>query len=565
MSSPAIFSIRSRIAQAGKAKAQTAAEPVTSTRRGYAISLGPRKDMGKLLAKAVKKVIRGVAALTLRLRGNQKAGEAAEQPKLTAAMPQAAPAVLKAAPIQEALAAPVAVPSLPEPALPPPVAAPSLAEPALPPQETAKTAPPDAGTVACAKAPDISEPSAKPSKVDEVANNALDALKKASRTPRLSHANPNRFRGGNYRQTVGRAHATGEALLNIIRNPGSGEAARALALALGDIPARPLPEAVADWYPAEQNAEITEIWRALAGRHPKAAEEFSKFLDKLSGHPSAGAKTFRADIRGWLSHLAVSPDLLKQTFFSAEEASSSCDDRIGLALYEMRGHILADKIGRGLFDEDIGGFVLELRKEFRMKALQEFGAEKVEALVEGFKKGLGPDRLAQLGKNDFEIEAVLRGEFVDEIEIHLDLPLALRDRLQLDFGALDKRYMSKLKDADYAAAEALAKRRENAEFPVWFANSHHWNALLQRLQPEKHAAFMEQRAAVLEEVLQTLDASVDAEIAKMDKRELAKEQGNPRDRIAKRMTDELAANLAMPLTAEILAAKGFSAMLNPVW
>ena len=372
----------------------------------------------------------------------------------------------------------------------------------------------------------------------------------------------NRFRHfTHYKNTASASRLIGAGFQNHDLGPRSAAAARARALALGDIPARPLEQAVADWHSRADKDAIAAIWLPLAKENPEEAEAFSKFLDKLKGNFSAKSREFQDRVVEWLRQVAASPELRRETFLSAEDASISCMDRIGSVFNEMQGHLVYEKIRQGVFDADTSALVKEMRNEFRKKQLQEIAAKKTQALVESFKKSLGPERLAKLADKTFEIEAILREDFVDEVQIHVALLRKLKDALDLDLGGLEIHYASKLTPADFVEATKTVMEKEDAEFGVWFANSPQWDAMLQRRFPEKHAAFVKARYEGIEAAEKTRKDDVAARIAALNLPDDEDVQAG----LGKAIADKVSEDLKQPLTQEILKLDKCRKILDPVW
>ena len=205
--------------------------------------------------------------------------------------------------------------------------------------------------------------------------------------------------------------------------------------------------------------------------------------------------------------------------------------------------------------------VAGMRNEFRKKQLQEIAAKKTQALVESFKKSLGPERLVKLADKTFEIEAILREDFVDEVQIHVALLRKLKDALDLDLGGLEIHYASKLTPADFVEATKTVMEKEDAEFGVWFANSPQWDAMLLRRFPERHAAFVKARYEGIEAAEKTRKDDVAARIAALNLPDDEDVQAG----LGKAIADKVSEDLKWSLTGEILKLDKCRKILDPVW
>ncbi|EDR8159065.1 E3 ubiquitin--protein ligase, partial [Salmonella enterica subsp. arizonae] len=167
--------------------------------------------------------------------------------------------------------------------------------------------------------------------------------------------------------------------------------------------ARALHLAVADWLmPArEGEPDPADRWHT-SGQEDNAAA-FSLFLDRLRETENFEKDPgFKAQISSWLALLAEDDVLRAKTFAMATEATSSCQDRITLALHQMKNVQLVHNAEKGVYDNNLPGLVSTGREMFRMEMLERIALEKVRTLA-----------------------------FVDEIEVCLAYQNKLKESLEL--------------------------------------------------------------------------------------------------------------------------------------
>ncbi|WP_416042239.1 NEL-type E3 ubiquitin ligase domain-containing protein [Edwardsiella ictaluri] len=132
---------------------------------------------------------------------------------------------------------------------------------------------------------------------------------------------------------------------------------------------RALHLAVADWLtPAEADEEASaKRWWAIGKEDDAAA--FSTFLDRLKKTKNNQATDFHVQIASWISQLAQDDELRAKTFDMATESTSSCEDRVTLAMNNMKSVQLVHNAEKGKFDHDIPGLVSAGREMFRLEQL----------------------------------------------------------------------------------------------------------------------------------------------------------------------------------------------------
>ncbi|EEJ5746105.1 type III secretion system effector E3 ubiquitin transferase SspH2 [Salmonella enterica] len=242
--------------------------------------------------------------------------------------------------------------------------------------------------------------------------------------------------------------------------------------------ARALHLAVADWLmPArEGEPDPADRWHA-SGQEDNAAA-FSLFLDRLSEtenfEKDAG---FKAQISSWLALLAEDDVLRAKTFAMATEATSSCEDRVTLALHQMKNVQLVHNAEKGVYDNNLPGLVSTGREMFRMEMLERIALEKVRTLA-----------------------------FVDEIEVCLAYQNKLKESLELTSVTAEMRFFgaSGVTASDLRSAERQVKAAENSEFSEWLLQWGPLHSVLERKEPERFNALREKQISDYEHTYQML-------------------------------------------------------------
>ncbi|ENI0598548.1 E3 ubiquitin--protein ligase, partial [Salmonella enterica] len=242
--------------------------------------------------------------------------------------------------------------------------------------------------------------------------------------------------------------------------------------------ARALHLAVADWLmPArEGEPDPADRWHA-SGQEDNAAA-FSLFLDRLreteNFEKDAG---FKAQISSWLALLAEDDVLRAKTFAMATEATSSCQDRVTLALHQMKNVQLVHNAEKGVYDNNLPGLVSTGREMFRMEMLERIALEKVRTLA-----------------------------FVDEIEVCLAYQNKLKESLELTSVTAEMRFfgVSGVTASDLRSAERQVKAAENSEFSEWILQWGPLHSVLERKEPERFNALREKQISDYEDTYQML-------------------------------------------------------------
>ncbi|EIR1989124.1 E3 ubiquitin--protein ligase [Salmonella enterica] len=242
--------------------------------------------------------------------------------------------------------------------------------------------------------------------------------------------------------------------------------------------ARALHLAVADWLtPArEGEPDPADSWHA-SGQEDNAAA-FSLFLDRLreteNFEKDAG---FKAQISSWLALLAEDDVLRAKTFAMATEATSSCQDRVTLALHQMKNVQLVHNAEKGVYDNNLPGLVSTGREMFRMEMLERIAREKARTLA-----------------------------LVDEIEVYLAYQNKLKKPLGLSSVTAKMRFfgVSGVTASDLRSAERQVKAAENSEFSEWILQWGPLHSVLERKEPERFNALREKQISDYEDTYQML-------------------------------------------------------------
>ncbi|EMJ3206687.1 E3 ubiquitin--protein ligase [Salmonella enterica] len=242
--------------------------------------------------------------------------------------------------------------------------------------------------------------------------------------------------------------------------------------------ARALHLAVADWLTPEREGEPdpADSWHA-SGQEDNAAA-FSLFLDRLreteNFEKDAG---FKAQISSWLALLAEDDVLRAKTFAMATEATSSCQDRITLALHHMKNVQLVHNAEKGVYDNNLPGLVSTGREMFRMEMLERIAREKARTLA-----------------------------FVDEIEVYLAYQNKLKKPLGLTSVTAKMRFfgVSGVTASDLRSAERQVKAAEKREFSEWLLQWGPLHSVLERKEPERFNALREKQISDYEHSYQML-------------------------------------------------------------
>ncbi|ARD39744.1 hypothetical protein F8538_16510 [Edwardsiella ictaluri] len=240
---------------------------------------------------------------------------------------------------------------------------------------------------------------------------------------------------------------------------------------------RALHLAVADWLtPAEAGGGISaDRWQAIGSEDDAAA--FSRFLDRLKETKNNLAYDFHVQIATWLTQLAQDDGLRAKTFAMATESTSSCEDRVTLAMNNMKSVQLVHNAEKGEFDDDIAGLVSVGREMFRLEQLELIAREKVKTL-----------------------------RSADEIEVFLGYQNQLKKSLELTGTTEAMQYFdeSKITESDLQSAEIQVKSAENSQFGEWILQWEPLHNVLIRKEAEDWKALINKKMADYEREYQEL-------------------------------------------------------------
>ncbi|HAU2799105.1 TPA: type III secretion system effector E3 ubiquitin transferase SspH2 [Salmonella enterica subsp. diarizonae] len=271
-----------------------------------------------------------------------------------------------------------------------------------------------------------------------------------------------------------------QALRNITSAPGYSGPRIVFDMAGASAPreARALHLAAADWLvPAREGEPAPADRWHMFGQEDNAAA-FSLFLDRLGETENCIKDAgFKAQISSWLVQLAEDEALRAKTFAMATEATASCQDRVTLALHQMKNVQLVHDAEKGQYDNNLAALVATGREMFRLEKLEQIAREKVRTLA-----------------------------LVDEIEVWLAYQNKLKKSLRLTSVTAEMRFfrISGVTVADLQAAELQVKAAEKSEFREWILQWGPLHSVLERKAPERVNALREKQISDYEETYRTL-------------------------------------------------------------
>ncbi|EBG6828868.1 type III secretion system effector E3 ubiquitin transferase SspH1 [Salmonella enterica subsp. enterica] len=242
--------------------------------------------------------------------------------------------------------------------------------------------------------------------------------------------------------------------------------------------ARALHLAVADWLTSAREGEAAQAdrWQAFGLEDNAAA--FSLVLDRLreteNFKKDAG---FKAQISSWLTQLAEDAALRAKTFAMATEATSTCQDRVTLALHQMNNVQLVHNAEKGEYDNNLQGLVSTGREMFRLATLEQIAREKAGTLA-----------------------------LVDDVEVYLAFQNKLKESLELTSVTSEMRFfdVSGVTVSDLQAAELQVKTAENSGFSKWILQWGPLHSVLERKVPERFNALREKQISDYEDTYRKL-------------------------------------------------------------
>ncbi|ECJ6091146.1 type III secretion system effector E3 ubiquitin transferase SspH2 [Salmonella enterica] len=271
-----------------------------------------------------------------------------------------------------------------------------------------------------------------------------------------------------------------QVLRNITSAPGYSGPRIVFDMAGASAPreARALHLAAADWLvPAREGEPAPADRWHMFGQEDNAAA-FSLFLDRLGETENCIKDAgFKAQISSWLVQLAEDEALRAKTFAMATEATASCQDRVTLALHQMKNVQLVHDAEKGQYDNNLAALVATGREMFRLEKLEQIAREKVRTLA-----------------------------LVDEIEVWLAYQNKLKKSLGLTSVTAEMRFfrISGVTVSDLQAAELQVKDAEKSEFREWILQWGPLHSVLERKAPERVNALREKQISDYEETYRTL-------------------------------------------------------------
>ncbi|ECD4595386.1 hypothetical protein E0980_05725 [Salmonella enterica subsp. enterica serovar Waycross] len=242
--------------------------------------------------------------------------------------------------------------------------------------------------------------------------------------------------------------------------------------------ARALHLAAAGWLVPAREGEPAPADRWHMFGQEDNAVAFSLFLDRLSETENfmkdAG---FKAQISSWLVQLAEDEALRAKTFAMATEATASCQDRVTLALHQMKNVQLVHDAEKGQYDNNLAALVATGREMFRLEKLEQIAREKAGTLA-----------------------------LADDVEVYLAYQNKLKKALGLTSVTAEMRFfgVSGVTVSDLQAAELQVKAAEKSELREWILQWGPLHSVLERKAPERVNALREKQISDYEETYRML-------------------------------------------------------------
>ncbi|MCT6975903.1 type III secretion system effector SspH3 [Salmonella enterica subsp. enterica serovar Yoruba] len=271
-----------------------------------------------------------------------------------------------------------------------------------------------------------------------------------------------------------------QALRNITSAPGYSGPRILFDMAGASAPreARALHLAAADWLvPAREGEPAPADRWHMFGQEDNAAA-FSLFLDRLGETENCIKDAgFKAQISSWLVQLAEDEALRAKTFAMATEATASCQDRVTLALHQMKNVQLVHDAEKGEYDNNLAALVATGREMFRLGKLEQIAREKVRTLA-----------------------------LADDVEVYLAYQNKLKKALGLTSVTAEMRFfgVSGVTVSDLQAAELQVKAAEKSELREWILQWGPLHSVLERKAPERVNALREKQISDYEETYRML-------------------------------------------------------------
>ncbi|MFP5658273.1 NEL-type E3 ubiquitin ligase domain-containing protein [Salmonella sp. 741265109_PST] len=271
-----------------------------------------------------------------------------------------------------------------------------------------------------------------------------------------------------------------QALQNITSAPGYSGPRILFDMAGASAPreARALHLAAAGWLvPAREGEPAPADRWHMFGQEDNAAA-FSLFLDRLGETENCIKDAgFKAQISSWLVQLAGDEALRAKTFAMATEATASCQDRVTLALHQMKNVQLVHDAEKGQYDNNLAALVATGREMFRLEKLEQIAREKAGTLA-----------------------------LADDVEVYLAYQNKLKKALGLTSVTAEMRFfgVSGVTVSDLQAAELQVKAAEKSELREWILQWGPLHSVLERKAPERVNALREKQISDYEETYRML-------------------------------------------------------------
>ena len=235
-------------------------------------------------------------------------------------------------------------------------------------------------------------------------------------------------------------------------------------MASNDMAARPVDQAVAEWYP-DPSQTTAKDWSHIA--QEANANNFSILLDRLRTTVNFTRPEFKQQVVDWLERIYSDAELRKEIFLEAQEGLGSCEDRVSFTFNTMKKRELELKTARGDYDSDLPQLVAIARQQFRLDELEKISYQKTKTL-----------------------------RMVDEIEVYLAYQVKLYKALQLDLPSQQMRFfqVSGVTEHDLQIARLQVQQNEQQNFLSYLAEWSPWQAMLRRLAPEDYLQAEDQRS-----------------------------------------------------------------------
>lgn len=242
--------------------------------------------------------------------------------------------------------------------------------------------------------------------------------------------------------------------------------------------ARPIREAVAQWYPRDLQTQARKAWSVLSDDDINV-QAFSAFLDRLRSEKYAEDNIqFCGIVSDWLSKLAQDDALRGLAMCEAFDATQSCEDRVALTWNKMQMHELQQRVAQAPLDTQSALLKHWTREAYVLKLLDEIAATKVEYLQNRSYA------------------------FVDEVGVYLAYPTGLAEKLDLHTPVRSMRFRtsSNVTDADLQSAyDTVLDNLNGPQSHLWLNNWVPWQQFIERRFPKEYMQANEERMALFNE------------------------------------------------------------------